>query len=341
LSEFDFSQRILRSQRIQKLIVMAVLNDDQGQRLAATRLFPIGTRVSNYTIGEVRCVTHNSFIYGAIAEDKPGKFVFKYIRPEVDQRLITSEEMAHRVLSNCPNAALSISPFICVKGSFGYFMDDYLRGDLRQTLDLYTLTEDQIKRMSFRVLSALEFVHEQRYVHRDIKVENIFLTDGEKRTPLAFLGDFGLATEIPVGAVLSERAGTIPYMAPEMFYENGYDESVDMWAFGVTLFVMRTKVFPFPMPLEKKDGTLDCVSFGKFLFAIRGGKYNRAALGDVGASEAIEDLIKKLLQPMPSKRLTAKLAATHGFYTSTRQRCDAVLRHLIEIPGAFDTAPGT
>ena len=75
--------------------------------------------------------------------------------------------------------------------------------------------------------------HSKGITHRDIKLENIFL-DKNKNIKLA---DPGLAGE---ESKLSGLWGTDNYMAPEIHSGNPYTESVDIFAMGVMLFMMRS-----------------------------------------------------------------------------------------------------
>eukprot|EP00891_Asterochloris_glomerata_P007383 jgi/Astpho2/7383/e_gw1.00114.154.1_t len=91
------------------------------------------------------------------------------------------------------------------------------------------------------LLSALARMHQLRIIHRDIKLENIFL-DGEGRVKL---GDFGLTMSMKQELAISP-VGTVEYMAPEVARDiKACDEKVDIWALGVTLYELLTGHLPF------------------------------------------------------------------------------------------------
>jgi serine/threonine protein kinase/CRP-like cAMP-binding protein len=91
------------------------------------------------------------------------------------------------------------------------------------------------------VLSALEYIHANEHLYRDLKPENV-LIDGSGHIKLT---DFGFCRRL----ALSERAyttcGTADYMAPEVMLAQGYNQSADYWSFGVLLYEMLAGYAPF------------------------------------------------------------------------------------------------
>jgi serine/threonine protein kinase KIN1/2 len=85
------------------------------------------------------------------------------------------------------------------------------------------------------------FIHKNDLAHRDIKLENIFLSD--KFVPK--IGDFGLSKKFKKGSKMSTWCGTEGYMAPEIESQNYAGPPVDIFALGVVLFLMITGKAPF------------------------------------------------------------------------------------------------
>ncbi|CAD6192850.1 unnamed protein product [Caenorhabditis auriculariae] len=108
-----------------------------------------------------------------------------------------------------------------------------------------------------QILKGLSFLHSRNppVIHRDLKCDNIFITG---TTGSVKIGDLGLAT-LKNKSFAKSVIGTPEFMAPEM-YEEQYDESVDVYAFGMCLLEMVTGEYPysecqFPAQIYRKVTT--------------------------------------------------------------------------------------
>ncbi|PSC75138.1 exostosin-like glycosyltransferase [Micractinium conductrix] len=136
-------------------------------------------------------------------------------------------------------------------------------GDLLEKLlrDKKAMNERRVaQEVALPCLSILKTMHEMRIIHRDIKLENIFIDDAGK----VKLGDFGLTMSMRQESAISP-VGTVEYMAPEVVALPPVDlvisgqikatdipptnEKVDIWALGVTIYELVTGRLPF----EGKD----------------------------------------------------------------------------------------
>uniref|UniRef100_A0A665TH80 Ribosomal protein S6 kinase related a n=1 Tax=Echeneis naucrates TaxID=173247 RepID=A0A665TH80_ECHNA len=115
--------------------------------------------------------------------------------------------------------------------------------------DLYTcwllrgrFEEDEVRLFAAELGSALGFLHDLGIIHRDIKMENILLSDqGHLR-----LSDFGLSRRLKRGGRAFTICGTIQYMAPEVLSGGPYNHAADWWSLGIMLFSLVTGEFPVP-----------------------------------------------------------------------------------------------
>jgi serine/threonine protein kinase len=100
------------------------------------------------------------------------------------------------------------------------------------------------------VLRALVELHARNLVHRDIKPQNVMLRGGDWRTPVVL--DLGYIRDL-VGPPLTEypaRIGTVPFMAPEQLRHEPAGLRSDIYALGITLFLVATRTHPFIAPGE-------------------------------------------------------------------------------------------
>ena len=110
-------------------------------------------------------------------------------------------------------------------------------------LDSGRLSEDTSKRYFLQMMQGLRYIHNQGVVHRDIKLENVFLNHDRS---VAVIGDFGLSNFWCPGATLRTRCGSAEYAAPELLDRSQvYDQAVDVWSSGVVLFAMLVGDLPF------------------------------------------------------------------------------------------------
>jgi tRNA A-37 threonylcarbamoyl transferase component Bud32 len=117
-----------------------------------------------------------------------------------------------------------------------YLITDYYNGGslfyhLRKSKNF---TEDRARYYAAELLSALDHLHQQHIIYRDLKLENI-LMDHSGHIALT---DFGLSKQnIDVTGGASTFCGTAEYIAPELLRGHKYGAAVDWWSFGILLLV--------------------------------------------------------------------------------------------------------
>ncbi len=126
---------------------------------------------------------------------------------------------------------------------FRYLVMRYMAGgSLLARLQRAPLSTEQALRLALPLASALDYVHAQGVVHRDLKSGNILL-DLEGRP---YLGDFGLARETKTQTlVLHSRTGTLPYMSPEQLNGRPITYKSDLYSFGILLYEILCARLPF------------------------------------------------------------------------------------------------
>lgn len=151
-----------------------------------------------------------------------------------------------------------------------------------------------------KVLLALKKCHALQIAHRDLKPENILMQHRGAHSNIKIV-DFGLATEVREGTILSRHVGTPYYIAPEVLARK-YTEKCDLWSVGVITFTLLARFPPFFGDAEEdiyrriKMG-LQPITFELATWKIRS-KYSH-------------DFIRRLLVSDPSKRMTLEEALVH------------------------------
>lgn len=183
-----------------------------------------------------------------------------------------------------------------------YVVLEYLEGGelFDRIVKKQKYTEAEARNVVRVLLNALKFCHDKDIVHRDLKPENLLLAHADDDANVK-LADFGLAT-IASGNTIRDKAGTPEYIAPEIIENLPFGKAVDMWAFGVILFILLGGYQPFHEDDRKK------------LFAkIIGAKYHFHPKRWSAISDDAKDLIRGLLEPQPVKRLTVDQALDHAW----------------------------
>uniref|UniRef100_A0A8D0AIF8 non-specific serine/threonine protein kinase n=1 Tax=Sander lucioperca TaxID=283035 RepID=A0A8D0AIF8_SANLU len=167
-----------------------------------------------------------------------------------------------------------------------YLVMEYASGgEVFDYLVAHGRMKEKEARAKFRqIVSAVQYCHQRRIVHRDLKAENLLL-DADMNIKIA---DFGFSNEFTVGSKLDTFCGSPPYAAPELFQGKKYDgPEVDVWSLGVILYTLVSGSLPF-------DGQ----NLKELRERVLRGKYRIPFY----MSTDCENLLKKLLVLNPVKR---------------------------------------
>ncbi|CAL8354217.1 unnamed protein product [Boreogadus saida] len=226
-----------------------------------------------------------------------GKIVPKSMIMKPHQReKMTSEITIHQSLDHAN-----------VVGFRGFFEDEdfvFVVLELcrrRSLLELHkrrkAITEPEARYYMMQLLKGCQYLHDNRIIHRDLKLGNIFLNDEMD----VKIGDFGLATKIEYdGERKKTLCGTPNYIAPEVLCKKGHSFEVDVWSLGCILYTLLVGKPPFETSCLKET-------------------YSRIKKNSYAVpwhvNPAATSLIKRMLNAEPSLRPTIVELQTDEFFT--------------------------
>uniref|UniRef100_A0A4W3JWC9 non-specific serine/threonine protein kinase n=1 Tax=Callorhinchus milii TaxID=7868 RepID=A0A4W3JWC9_CALMI len=242
-----------------------------------------------------------------VKEKATGKYyAMKILKKEI---IIAKDEVAHtltesRVLKNTRHPFLtSLKYSFQTKDRLCFVMEYVNGGELFFHLSRERVfSEDRTRFYGAEIVSALDYLHSEKIVYRDLKLENLMLDkDGHIK-----ITDFGLCKEgITDAATMKTFCGTPEYLAPEVLEDNDYGRAVDWWGLGVVMYEMMCGRLPFYNQDHEKLFELILMEDIKFPRTL---------------SSDAKSLLSGLLIKDPNKRLgggpeDAKDIMQHSFFT--------------------------
>ncbi|KAF0693434.1 Aste57867_15607 [Aphanomyces stellatus] len=165
------------------------------------------------------------------------------------------------------------------------------------------ITEADASRMLRNVCLALQHLHSRGVCHADLKPENVLLTEHSSDADIK-IADFGQSRRQEVGTKETNLPrGTLVYWAPEIIKRAPQDHAVDMWAFGVLLYIALTGIHPFDPNGNFSDAQI--------LNLAARGAYDESNPWYASLTHEAQDLIRHLLEVDPDKRYTATEVLAH------------------------------
>ena len=237
-----------------------------------------------------------------------------------------------------------------------YLVFDYMEADLFNVIRANILQDIHKKFIIYQTLKALKFIHSADIIHRDLKPSNIFInSDCHVK-----LGDFGLARTLDhnphMGGLVTDYVATRWYRAPEMILAaQKYGKPIDMWSVGCILYelLVGTPLLPgkstkdmirmmfsvtgFPDRKEYNEVKKECriqIDYDDLLQEKIKKKKNIVQMVSAYCHDEVAiDLLLKLLQFNPKKRLTAVEALEHPYVADFHNPEEELLcDHKIDVP---------
>jgi serine/threonine-protein kinase len=196
--------------------------------------------------------------------------------------LLSVEQMRSTVLREARLASAIEHPNVCgiyevgESGDEGYIAMQYVPGhSLDQLIAHGPASLQLLLSVGIQIADGLQAAHALGIFHRDLKPQNVMLTDGG----LVKILDFGLARRLhpedtrfdpsksvlardaSVAATYTARGGTIRYMAPEQFVTGQSSVQSDVWALGVILYELASGRHPFARPDDEDFKAIRAIQF--------------------------------------------------------------------------------
>src|SRR6266567_3786912 len=196
--------------------------------------------------------------------------------------LLSAQQMRTTVLREARLASAIEHPNVCAiyevgeSGDEGYIVMQYVPGQsLDQLIARGPASPQLVLSVGIQIADGLQAAHALGIFHRDLKPQNVMLTDGG----LVKILDFGLARRLrpedasfdpskpalakdaSVAATYTARGGTIRYMAPEQFVTGQSSVQSDVWALGVILYELVSGRHPFSRPDAEDFQAIRAIQF--------------------------------------------------------------------------------
>ncbi|XP_047318204.1 calcium-dependent protein kinase 32-like [Impatiens glandulifera] len=173
-------------------------------------------------------------------------------------------------------------------------------------------TERAAANVTRTIVEVIQMCHKHGVMHRDLKPENFLFANKKESAPLKAI-DFGLSVFFKPGERFNEIVGSPYYMAPEVLKRN-YGPEVDVWSAGVILYILLCGVPPFWA--ETEQGVAQAIIRSVVDF-------KREPWPKV--SEGAKDLVRKMLDPDPTRRLTAHDVLEHPWLHNAKKASNVSL----------------
>lgn len=192
---------------------------------------------------------------------------------------------------------------------------------------LCPLPEFEALVISFQIMNALHYLHENNVCHRDLKLDNILL-EAPKPFSRVVLADFGIAKLINVSTVnaSSKRmftiVGTVEYSAPEIGFSHGpdgYDLKCDIWSMGIIIHIMLSGISPF-----FKDG-----QHRNIIESAKSGLLNFATREWHNISQHAQSFVQSLLYVDINKRSDINDCFDHSWIKSHQAELSLVYKKIL------------
>ena len=261
-------------------------------------------RVHGYLVGNLIAETENSLNFRAYdSYNKNRAVVLKIVKSNAE---VSDPESKLMQELRSPHLLELIDTFIC--HGFQCLVTPFAKSgtllDHMDPADGITKNEAVVKKVMRQLLEAIQHLHSRNVVHRDVKLNNIYIMNDDLSSPVIVLADLGAAARLN-GESAGDLVGTPVFIAPEVYEGKSYGTAVDLWSVGIVFFALLTGYSPFP---SVADDVMKWVVLNREIV------YPENVFGMFSAE--CRDLLQKMLTRDPSQRITASEALAHKWFAT-------------------------
>ncbi|CDW83189.1 serine threonine protein kinase [Stylonychia lemnae] len=221
---------------------------------------------------------------------------------------IKDEISAHRALSQC-TSSLKLHKVYETPRKL-YLLLDYMNGgNLSSFIEKSNNVQDcDIKSIMEQLLLGMHFIHQLNIVHRDLKLDNILLNTNEFGKYEIKIADFGLAVSLKQSEKIFKKCGTPTYIAPEILRGEELTLKADMFSLGSIMYNLCTGQYLF-----------DLVDSDQLVIINQKCDLSHVPTKIKHMPAICQDLILRLLNTDPQKRIDCKQALSHQWFRDDHQ----------------------
>ena len=252
-------------------------------------------------------IGHGSFGRVYLGEDPKTKELYAIKR--VDKRQLQQSHYLEKAfwkevdIMKKINSKYSVKLYNVIQSLHYYNMvEELCDGDLYNELMKRPtgFSTEEVRRIMIQLNDAFAQMQKNKIVHRDLKVQNIFIKYTKRPEFDVKLGDYGFSKELS-DDITATRLGTPITMAPEILMNRAYTSKADLWSIGIIIYHLLFKDLPF-------KGKKEIMILQNIL---------QRPIPQNPSDPLLNDLIHQLLVVDPNKRISWKQYFTHPFFGNT------------------------
>ena len=225
------------------------------------------------------------------------------------ENIFGDEEIIYNKLKDCIHPNILKYNNYYKKNDYSIIVSYYLDGKSLTDYLKNNISENKIRKIFSKIISAIRYLHKRRIIHNDLKTDNIMIVNDD---PIIIDFDLSLClskSSVNDSLIIDRTVGTQNYIAPESFHLSIYSKKSDIWSLGIILYFMLTKKFPFsnsPKMIE-----CDNLIIKKNIFKSPNLTSLYLIVNNNQCNQLVVDLILSML----------------NFYDSKRPSCRKILNH--------------